>query len=150
MKAVIQRVSEASVAVEEEEPRKTGAGLMILIGVAREDCKADADWLTGKITAMRIFEDDRGKMNLSLKDISGDALIVSQFTLTASTRKGNRPSFNPAAQPDEAVPLYEYFVEQMKLQVPGNVRTGEFGASMRVSLVNEGPITIVLDSRLRE
>ena len=123
---------------------------MILLGVARGDEKADADWLAGKIAGMRIFEDDAGKMNLSVADIGGEALIVSQFTLTASTRKGNRPSFDPAAPPPEAIPLYEYFTELMRRNIPGTVKTGEFGASMKVSLVNEGPVTIVIDSRVRE
>ena len=150
MRAVVQRVSEASVRIEGKELRETGAGLMILLGVAPGDEKPDADWLASKIAGMRIFEDAGGKMNLSLKSTGGSALIVSQFTLLASTRKGNRPSFDSAAPPPEAIPLYEYFVEMMDQDIPGIVRTGEFGASMQVSIVNEGPVTIVIDSRRRE
>ncbi len=123
---------------------------MILVGVARGDSRSDVEWLASKIVAMRIFEDENGKMNRSVSDISGDALIVSQFTLTASTKKGNRPSFDPAAPPDEAVPLYEYFVQLMTEKIPGEVKTGDFGASMKVALINDGPITIILDSRNRE
>ncbi len=150
MKAVIQRVSKASVRVNGGDPRETGYGLVILLGIAREDNHSDADWIAGKIASMRIFSDENGKMNKSLTDINGDALVVSQFTLTASTRKGNRPSFNSAAPPAEAVPLYEYFTDLMRHNVPGEVKTGEFGASMQVDLVNEGPVTILLDSRIRE
>ena len=123
---------------------------MILLGIARGDERSDADWLAGKIAGMRIFEDEDGKMNLPVTEIGGDALIVSQFTLTASTKKGNRPSFDPAAPPPEAIPLYEYFTELMRAKVPGEVKTGEFGASMQVSLINDGPVTIIIDSRVRE
>ena len=150
MRAVIQRVSEASVRVDGGPPRSVGRGFAVLLGVARGDSREDAEWLLRKITSMRIFQDDQGKMNRSLVDIGGQALVVSQFTLLASTRKGNRPSFDPAAPPEEAIPLYETFVAGMRDALDGGVQTGEFGASMTVSIVNEGPVTIVIDSRVRE
>lgn len=149
MKAVIQRVSGASIAINGGQPLPTGRGLVVLLGVARGDRPEDATWLAGKIAAMRIFADNEGKMNLSINDIAGDMLIVSQFTLTADTRKGNRPSFNAAAPPEEAVPLYEGFVSRMRQLISGTLQTGEFGANMQISLTNDGPVTIILDSRAR-
>ena len=150
MKAVIQRVSEASVVINGNNTRTIGRGLMILLGVGREDVPEDLSWLARKIASMRIFENDEGRINLSTSDIGGEMLVVSQFTLLASTRKGNRPSLDPAAPPELAVPLYEAFVSKLKLTFGGTVLTGEFGASMKVSLVNEGPVTIILDSKVRE
>ena len=150
MRAVIQRVSEASVRVNNGETRSIGKGLIVLLGIARGDSEEDAVFLARKISYMRIFEDGDGKMNLSIDDMSGEVLIVSQFTLMASTRKGNRPSFDPASPPEEAVPLYDFFVREMKRIGKGRVVTGEFGAHMRVSLVNEGPVTIIMDSHTRE
>ena len=150
MRAVVQRVREASVAIEGNDTRRIGRGMMILLGVSREDDSGDADWLSRKIASMRIFEDTEGKTNLSLPDIGGEALVVSQFTLYASTRKGNRPSFDPAAPPEEAVPLYEAFVLGLETALGRTVPKGESGASMAVSLVNEGPFTILIDSKLRE
>lgn len=150
MRAVIQRVSEASVSINGGLPRTTGAGLLILLAVARGDSPEDVSWLLRKITSMRIFEDREGKMNHSITDIEGDILIVSQFTLMASTKKGNRPSFDPAAVPEEAIPLYESFVTGVRQQHSGQVETGEFGATMKVALINEGPVTIIIDSRIRE
>ena len=150
MKAVIQRVSKASVIINGRETRTIGRGLMILLGVGREDGPEDASWLVRKIASMRIFENNEGRMNLSTSDIGGEMLVVSQFTLMASTRKGNRPSLDPAAPPEMAVPLYEAFVSKLKTDFSGTVLTGEFGASMKVSLVNEGPVTIILDSKIRE
>ena len=150
MRAVVQRVGRAEVQIIGGETRSVGRGFMILLGVARGDGHDDVDWLVRKISAMRVFEDEMGKMNRSLTDAGGEALVVSQFTLLASTRKGNRPSFDPAAPPEEAVPLYETFVDGLSRALAKEVLTGEFGASMKISLVNEGPVTIVLDSRCRE
>ncbi|MCG8452834.1 MAG: D-aminoacyl-tRNA deacylase [Spirochaetales bacterium] len=150
MRAVIQRVSQASVEIEEKEIRSIKEGLMILLGVAPGDGHEDLEYLIRKITGLRIFTDEMGKMNRCVKDIEGDALVVSQFTLMASTRKGMRPSFDAAAKPDEAIPLYNQFVELLKKDIPGQVQTGEFGAYMKVSLVNDGPVTIIIDSQNRE
>lgn len=147
MRAVIQRVTESSVTVEDERIGEIGQGLLILLGVTESDSAADADYLVKKIAHLRIFEDDQAKMNRSLINIHGSALVVSQFTLYADTRKGRRPSFTAAAGPEKADDLYRYFVEQMKsLGVP--VATGKFGAMMQVALVNDGPVTLILDSML--
>lgn len=124
-----------------------GRGMMILLGIAPEDTRADADWLIGKISRLRIFDDANGVMNLSVQDIGGEALVVSQFTLMASYRKGNRPSYIRAACPDTAIPLYEYFVQQLRQTLGRDVPTGRFGADMKVSLTNDGPVTIVMDSK---
>ena len=124
-------------------------GLVVLLGIEQEDTKEDADWLIRKISSMRIFSDQEGKMNLSVEDVNGSFLVVSQFTLHASTKKGNRPSFIKAAKPDHAIPLYEYFIGQLQ-QHGFNVHTGEFGANMKVHLVNDGPVTIIIDTKARE
>lgn len=150
MRAVIQRVSSASVAIEQRTTAQISRGLLVLLGVQNADTESDAGWLAQKIAALRIFEDDAGKMNRSVVEAAGEVLVVSQFTLLASTRKGNRPSFNEAAKPDLAVPLYEFFVHQLESLLGRSVPTGTFGAMMAVSLVNDGPVTLVLDSRLRE
>ena len=150
MRAVVQRVSSARVTVAAETTGEIGAGLLILLGVAPDDTPADGEWLAPKIAALRLFEDDAGKMNRSLVDIGGGALVVSQFTLLASTRKGNRPSFNNAAPPALAIPLYEQFVAQLSALLGRPVATGRFGAMMDVALVNAGPVTLVIDSRQRE
>ena len=150
MRAVIQRVSEASVEIGGDEIRGINRGLMILLGVGRADNHEDISWLVRKIASMRIFENEAGRMNLSTSDIRGEMLIVSQFTLLASTRKGNRPSLDPAAPPVTATPMYESFISELKSRFDGNIITGEFGATMKVSLVNEGPVTIILDSKIRE
>ncbi len=151
MRAVIQRVTEASVTIEETaEVRAIGKGMMILLGVGRNDNPDDAAWLVRKISSMRIFEDAQGKTNESLRDIGGEVLVVSQFTLYAGTRKGNRPSFDPAAPPEQAVPLYEFFVSELESILKKTIPTGEFGAAMKVSLINDGPFTILLDSKIRE
>lgn len=150
MRAVVQRVSSASVSIDGQVFSAIGPGLLILLGVAAGDTTEDAAWLTQKIAALRIFEDNEGKMNLSVRDTGGEALVVSQFTLIASTRKGTRPSFNDAARPDTAVPLYENFVRQLEIATGRPVPTGRFGAMMHVALINAGPVTLVLDSRLRE
>jgi D-tyrosyl-tRNA(Tyr) deacylase len=150
MRAVIQRVSSASVTIEQRTTAQIARGLLVLLGVQTGDTETDAVWLAQKIAALRIFEDDAGKMNFSVNESGGDVLVVSQFTLLASTRKGNRPSFNDAAKPDIAVPLYEFFVRQLEAILGRPILTGTFGAMMHVALVNDGPVTLVLDSHLRE
>jgi D-tyrosyl-tRNA(Tyr) deacylase len=144
VRIVLQRVRSASVTVEGEEVSEIGAGLLLLVGVAQGDGEAEADWLAGKVARLRIFGDEEGKMNRSVSDTGGQVLAVSQFTLLADTRKGNRPSFIRAALPDEAEPLFDHFCE--KLHEEGiSVQTGRFGAMMDVALVNDGPVTIVLE-----
>ncbi len=150
MRAVLQRVSEASVSVGGRVVGEIGPGFLILLGIEHEDGAADVAWLVGKILPMRVFEDAEGKMNRSLIDTGGGALVVSQFTLHARTRKGTRPSFDRAARPEVAVPLYERFVEELSAGLGRPVATGEFGAMMRVALVNDGPVTILLDSKARD
>lgn len=150
MRAVIQRVSSARVTVDGEITGEVGAGLLVLLGVAHGDTEADAQWLAEKICVLRIFEDEEGKMNRSVRDISGGILVVSQFTLFASTRKGTRPSFNDAAKPDLAIPLYEAFIRITGTTLGRPVATGRFAAMMEVSLVNDGPVTLVIDSKVRE
>ena len=150
MRAVIQRVSSASVTIEKEVKSKIGPGLLILLGIEEADADEDIQWLCGKITKLRVFDDEQGVMNLSIIDIDGDALVVSQFTLHASTRKGNRPSYIKAARPETAIPLYEKFVRELQAAIQKPVKTGEFGAMMDVALVNDGPVTIIIDSKLRE
>lgn len=150
MRLVIQRVREAAVHIGGVCAGSTGPGLMILIGIEEEDTEEDARWLAGKAAHMRIFSDAEGKMNLSVKETGGSALVVSQFTLHASTRKGNRPSFIRAARPEQAIPLYELFKKELASLLEGRVESGEFGAEMQVSLVNDGPVTIFMDSRKRE
>lgn len=150
MKAVIQRVSEASVTINKKVKSDIGIGLLILLGIENTDNKEDIDWLCGKITKLRIFGDENGAMNLSVKDIDGDIIVVSQFTLHASTKKGNRPSFIKAAKPQTAIPLYKQFISQIENGLRKSIKTGEFGADMKVKLVNDGPVTIVIDSKNRE
>jgi D-tyrosyl-tRNA(Tyr) deacylase len=150
MRAVIQRASSASVTIEQRTTAQIARGLLVLLGMQTGDTETDAVWLAQKIAALRIFEDDAGNMNFSVIESGGDVLVVSQFTLLASTRKGNRPSFNDAAKPDIAVPLYEFFVRQLEAILGRPIPTGTFGAMMHVALVNDGPVTLVLDSHLRE
>jgi D-tyrosyl-tRNA(Tyr) deacylase len=147
MRTVIQRVTSASVSIDGEVVGQIGKGVMLLLGITPEDTQQDADWLVGKISRLRIFDDANGVMNLSLQDIGGEALVVSQFTLMASYRKGNRPSYIHAAPPAVAIPLYEYFVTQLQQTIGRPVPTGQFGADMQVSLTNDGPVTIVMDSK---
>ena len=150
MRVVLQRVSSASVTIDGRVTGKIDRGLVVLVGIEGADTPADGEWLAQKIAKLRIFADDVGQMNLSLADINGGILLISQFTLHASTQKGARPSFNKAARPEHARPLYEQFVAQLS-SVPGRqVRTGEFGAMMQVALVNDGPVTLVIDSKQRE
>ncbi|WP_420575925.1 D-aminoacyl-tRNA deacylase [Ekhidna sp.] len=150
MRTVIQRVSEASVAIEGQTKSKIGVGLMILLGIEDVDEKEDIEWLCRKISNMRIFPDDEGVMNKSLIDVNGEALVVSQFTLHASTKKGNRPSYIQAAKPDKAIPMYESFVEELQTHLTTDIKTGEFGADMQVSLINDGPVTILVDTKNKE
>lgn len=148
MKAVIQRVSEANVKVDGKIVGEISQGLLLLIGIDEEDEKADADWLVQKILNLRIFGDEDGKLNLSVLDISGEILCISQFTLIADYKKGNRPSFIKAAKPDKAIPLFEYFKTQIA-QSNLKIESGIFGADMKVSLLNDGPVTIVMDSKTK-
>ncbi len=154
MRIVVQRVSEASVSVEGSESAREiariGRGLLLLVGVAPDDMPEDGEWLAGKLARLRVFPDAEGKMNLSLRDIGGEALVVSQFTLFAETAKGNRPGFSRAAGPDLAIPRYEAFAAALARELGRPVPTGEFGADMRVGLVNEGPVTLWMDSKRRE
>ncbi|CAA7195681.1 D-aminoacyl-tRNA deacylase [Chryseobacterium potabilaquae] len=145
MKIVVQRVSESSVKVDREMVGEIGKGLMLLVGIEENDQKTDADWLVQKILNLRIFGDNEGKLNLSILDISGEILCISQFTLIADYKKGNRPSFIKAAKPDIAIPLFDYFKEQLTLSGL-KIQSGIFGADMKVSLINDGPVTIVMDS----
>ncbi len=150
MRLVIQRVSSASVRIDGETVSSIDRGLLVLVGVVEGDTPADVEWLVGKTAAMRIFPDENGGMNKSLVDIGGDALSVSQFTLTASTKKGNRPSYIHAAGHELAIPLYEAYCEGLSRAIRKQVGRGVFGADMQVELVNDGPVTIIIDSRLRE
>ncbi|CAM3673297.1 D-aminoacyl-tRNA deacylase [Elizabethkingia occulta] len=148
MKVVIQRVSESEVVVENQSVGKIGKGFMLLIGIDENDEKQDADWLVQKILNLRVFGDEEGKLNLSVLDIKGELLCISQFTLIADYKKGNRPSFIKAAKPDKAVPLFEYFKEEMA-KSGLKTESGIFGADMKVSLINDGPVTIVMDSKTK-
>lgn len=150
MRIVLQRVSEASVKIDNQAVGEISQGLLLLVGIEHEDEKSDADWLIQKVIGMRIFSDSDDKMNLSIKEIKGEFLVVSQFTLHASTKKGNRPSFIQAARPEKAIPLYDYFCEQLQEVSESKVQTGKFGADMKVSLVNDGPVMIVIDSKDRK
>ena len=150
MRIVLQRVSEASVTINGKVTAKIGQGLLVLLGIEDTDSNDDIIWLTGKIARMRIFADENGNMNKSVNDVKGDIIIVSQFTLHAATKKGNRPSFIKAAKPDVAIPLYEKFISTMEQVLEKKVQTGVFGADMKVMLVNDGPVTMLLDSKLRE
>lgn len=147
MRLVIQRVSQASVQVDGEVVGNIGHGLLVLVGITNDDTQTDIRWLTAKLLSLRIFNDTEGKMNLSLQDIRGELLLVSQFTLYADSRKGNRPSYVRSAPPPVSIPLYQAFVEACRAVAPATVQTGRFGANMQVSLVNDGPVTIILDSR---
>ncbi len=150
MRVVIQRVSSAGVTVAGENIARIGTGLMILLGVGVEDDPSDITWLVGKIAGLRIFPDEAGVMNRSILDIGGEALVVSQFTLMAATKKGNRPSYIAAARPEQAIPLYEAFCQRLGEAIGRPVQTGRFGADMKVDLLNDGPVTICIDSRNRE
>ncbi len=150
MRAVIQRVNKASVEVDNIIIGQIDEGLLVLIGIENEDSKQDAEWLATKIVKMRVFADNTGLMNLDITDINGELLVISQFTLFASTKKGNRPSFINSAKPDIAIPLYNYFLQFIKNQLNIPVKSGIFGADMKVSLVNNGPVTIIIDTKKKE
>lgn len=150
MRVVIQRVSEASVTVDGAIVGQIQKGLMILVGIVNEDDQTDIEWLSNKIVNMRIFEDEQGIMNKSVLEIGGSILLVSQFTLHASTKKGNRPSYIAAAKPDISVPLYEQMILQLKKDLGAPIQTGKFGADMKVALINDGPVTITIDSKNKE
>ena len=147
MRVVIQRVSEAAVKIDRTIVGEIQQGLLVLLGIETEDQEGDADYLVQKISNLRIFSDADGKMNLSVQDVGGQFLVVSQFTLHASTRKGNRPSYIRAARPEQAIPLYEYFLFELQKTTPSPIQTGQFGADMQVALVNDGPVTIIMDSK---
>ena len=150
MRAVIQRVSKASVTIKNKITSQIGYGLLILLGIEEADTQEDIEWLCGKITRLRIFGDDKGVMNLSVLEVNGEILVVSQFTLHASTKKGNRPSYIKAAKPEFAIPMYEKFVKKLEDETGKPVKTGEFGAMMEVGLVNDGPVTIIIDTKSKE
>jgi len=150
MRAVIQRVSFASVKVDDKTIGQIGPGLLVLLGIEADDTNSDVSWLANKICGLRIFSDNEGKMNLDLNDVNGELLIVSQFTLHASTKKGTRPSFIKAARPDHAIPLYENFISECSQLSTSKVQTGEFGAMMDVELLNDGPVTVIIDTKNKE
>ena len=150
MRAVIQRVSEASVTISGKVTGKISRGFLILISIEESDTHEDVDWICGKIIRLRVFNDEKGVMNHSIRDIDGDILVISQFTLHASTRKGNRPSYIRAAKPEIAIPLYELFIRRMEEEAGKPVKTGEFGAMMEVTLTNDGPVTILIDTKNKE
>lgn len=150
MKIVIQRVSQASVSVDSKMVANIQKGLLVLVGIEETDTKEDVDWLCQKIANLRIFGDENEVMNLSVKDIGGEVIVVSQFTLHAMTKKGNRPSYIKAAKPEIAIPLYESFVTQLETELGKKIQTGVFGADMKVALVNDGPVTIIIDSKNKE
>ncbi len=150
MRAVIQRVSEASVMIDDKLKGRIRSGFLVLLGIEENDNDEDVTWLSQKIVNMRIFGDENGMMNRSLSDIDGNILLISQFTLHAMTKKGNRPSFIRAARPEQAIPLYEKFIRSLEQELNKKIETGEFGADMKVSLVNDGPVTIIIDSKNRE
>jgi D-tyrosyl-tRNA(Tyr) deacylase len=150
MRAVIQRVEKASVVILENEVAKIEQGLLVLLGIEIEDTKEDALWLASKIAALRIFSDEKGVMNKSITESAGEVIVVSQFTLHAKTKKGNRPSYIKAARPEQAIPLYQQFKEDFALAIGRQVQSGEFGAEMKVSLINDGPVTILIDTKNKE
>lgn len=150
MKVIIQRVTQASVTIDGKIKSSIGLGMLILLGIEEADTQEDIEWLSSKIINLRIFNDERGVMNVSVKDASGEIILVSQFTLHASTKKGNRPSYIKAAKPEIAIPLYKKMMAQLQTDLGKQIQTGEFGADMKVSLLNDGPVTIVIDSKNRE
>jgi D-tyrosyl-tRNA(Tyr) deacylase len=150
MKVVLQRVTSASVIVEDNIVGEIQKGIVVLVGIEEADSQEDIDWLVGKITQLRIFGDENGVMNLSVEEVNGDVLVVSQFTLHAATKKGNRPSYIKAARPEVAIPMYEKFVSSLETKLGKKVATGIFGADMKVALLNDGPVTIIIDSKNKE
>jgi D-tyrosyl-tRNA(Tyr) deacylase len=150
MRVVIQRASEASVTIDDQVRGKIGLGFVVLLGIEDTDTAEDIEWLCGKIARLRVFNDDDGLMNNSLADVGGDVLVISQFTLHASTKKGNRPSFTRAAKPEVAIPLYQQFIATLERELGQAVQAGEFGADMNVALINDGPVTLTIDTKNRE
>lgn len=150
MRVLIQRVSQASVTIQKEIKSAIGTGLLIFVGIENEDNMEDIEWLVGKISRLRIFDDKEGIMNLSVLEINGEILVISQFTLHASVKKGNRPSYIRSARPEIAIPLYENFLKSLKEVTGKNIFSGEFGADMKINLINDGPVTIFIDSKIRE
>lgn len=150
MRAVIQRVKHAEITIDASEQKSIGEGLLVLLGIESEDTETDIEWLSGKISRLRIFPDDQGVMNRSVLEVGGELMIVSQFTLHASTKKGNRPSYIKAATPDIAIPLYNAFIDRMRLDTGKHVVTGKFGAYMKIALLNDGPVTIYIDTKDKE
>lgn len=150
MRIVIQRVAHASVTIDDKTESQIGKGLLILLGIENADCQEDADWLVKKVVGLRVFDDENGVMNLSMMDINGEALVVSQFTLFASYKKGNRPSWFRAAGHDISIPLYEYFCTRLEQEMHKPIGRGVFGADMKVQLLNDGPVTIMMDSKSKE
>ncbi|MDQ3046999.1 MAG: D-aminoacyl-tRNA deacylase [Bacteroidota bacterium] len=150
MRVVIQRVSSATVRIDGKLKSSIGSGMLVLLGIEEADVEEDIEWLSNKMINLRIFNDDSGVMNLSIKEISGEILLVSQFTLHASTKKGNRPSYINAAKPEIAIPLYEKMIIKLSNELGSEIKTGEFGADMKVELLNDGPVTILIDSKRRE
>lgn len=150
MRVVVQRVNQASVEIEHQIKSSIGLGLLVLVGIEEADTTADSEWLAGKVTGLRIFDDENGVMNRSVTDVDGEILVVSQFTLHAMTRKGNRPSYIKAAKHETAIPLYEHFCNELSLKLGKEIQTGTFAADMKVALVNDGPVTIWIDSKNKE
>ena len=150
MRAVVQRVSSASVTIAGAVTAQIGIGLLVLVAVEDADTVEDIEWLAGKLVRLRIFNDEQGLMNRSVQEVGGEILVVSQFTLFASTKKGNRPSYIRSARPEVAIPVYEQFIARLAAELGRPVRTGEFGADMKVALINDGPVTIVIDTKMRE
>jgi D-tyrosyl-tRNA(Tyr) deacylase len=150
MRAVIQRVTRASVTIEGKIHGKIDNGLLVFVGIEDNDGPDDIEWVSGKIVNMRIFNDEKGVMNISLKDVDGDVLLISQFTLQASTKKGNRPSYSKASKPEVAIPLYERMIQQLSTDLGKQIQTGRFGANMKIELLNDGPVTIMIDTKNKE
>jgi len=150
MRALIQRVERAQVTIDKKDKRFIGTGLLIFLGIENDDTEEDINWLSAKISKLRIFDDNEGVMNNSLLDIDGEAMVISQFTLHAKTKKGTRPSYIKAAKPDIAIPIYEEFIARLSTEIGGNVVSGEFGAHMDVELINDGPVTIWIDTKNKE
>jgi D-tyrosyl-tRNA(Tyr) deacylase len=150
MRVVIQRVSESAVVIDDEKVASINKGLLILLGIEIEDTKDDAVWLANKISQLRIFSDEEGVMNKSILEVNAEVIVVSQFTLYAKTKKGNRPSYIKSARPEQAIPLYEQFKKDLSLSIGNEVQSGEFGADMQVSLINDGPVTILIDTKNKE
>ena len=150
MRVVIQKVTQASVSIENQTVASIGRGLLVLVGIEDDDTNEDIAWLSAKIVNLRVFDDENGVMNLSVKDVGGEVLIVSQFTLHASTKKGNRPSYIKAARPEVAIPIYEAFIKQVETLLGKQVPTGQFGAMMQVNLCNDGPVTILIDTKNKD